>query len=101
MRTKLIGRARPGLRLFAPATLVVVITVLATGCSSGSPAPVSTAFAGAAVPTGSWPYPNGDIGNTRVAPDSAITSANVSGLREAWAFKLAGTAAAGVSGPAR
>ena len=98
MRTKLTGRARPGVRLFAPATLLVVITVLATGCSSGGPAPVSTAFAGAAAPAGSWPYPNGDIGNTRVAPGSAISSANVSGLREAWAFKLAGTAAAGVSG---
>jgi outer membrane protein assembly factor BamB len=47
------------------------------------------------VPTGSWPYPNGDINNTRDAPDSAISSANVSGLREAWAFKL-GSAASSV-----
>ena len=31
-----------------------------------------------------------------MAPGSAISSANVSRLREAWAFKLAGQAAAGV-----
>ncbi|HEV2935081.1 MAG TPA: PQQ-binding-like beta-propeller repeat protein [Streptosporangiaceae bacterium] len=98
MRTKLSERAGPGVRLFAPATLAVVITALAAGCSGSSPAPVSTAFAGAAAPAGSWPYPNGDIGNTRDAPGSAISAANVSGLREAWAFKLTGAAAAGVSG---
>ena len=97
MRAKLIGRAGPGVRLFAPATLLALITVLATACSSGSPAPVSTAFAGAAAPAGSWPYPNGDISNTRDATGSAISAANVSSLREAWAFKLTGTAAAGVS----
>jgi outer membrane protein assembly factor BamB len=50
------------------------------------------------VPAGAWPDPNGDIGNTRVGPDSVISAANVSGLREAWAFKLSGPAAAGVSG---
>jgi alcohol dehydrogenase (cytochrome c) len=87
------GRGRAGAGLM----LVVSVTVLAAACSSGSPAPVSTAFAGAAVPAGSWPYPNGDLANTRNAPDSAISAANVSGLREAWAFKLTGTAAAGVA----
>jgi outer membrane protein assembly factor BamB len=71
--------------------------MLAVACSSGA-APVSTAFAGAAAPAGSWPDPNGDIANTRDGPGSAISAANVSGLREAWSFKLAGTAAAGVSG---
>jgi alcohol dehydrogenase (cytochrome c) len=98
MRAKLAGRARPGVRLFASMTMLVWITALTAACSSGSPAPASTAFAGAARPSGSWPYPNGDLANTRNAPDSAISSANVSGLREAWAFKLTGTAAAGVSG---
>ena len=98
MRSKLAGRARPGVRLFVPVTVLVSITMLAAACGGGSAAPVSTAFPGAAVPTGSWPYPNGDIANTRDAPDSAISAANVSGMREAWAFKLAGTAAAGVSG---
>src|SRR5580704_1512419 len=92
MRAKLGGRARAGAGL----ALVVSVTVLAAACSSNPPAPVSTAFAGAAAPSGSWPYPNGDLANTRNAPDAAISAANVSGLREAWAFKLTGTAAAGV-----
>jgi outer membrane protein assembly factor BamB len=70
--------------------------VLAAGCSSGQPAPVTSAFAGAAAPAGSWAYPNGDLANTRDA-DSAISSANVSQLREAWTFKLTGAAATGVS----
>jgi outer membrane protein assembly factor BamB len=77
--------------------LVLVMGVVA-GCSGGSAGPVSTAFHGAAVPAGSWPDPNGDLANTRDAPDPVISAANVSGLREAWAFKLAGAAAAGVAG---
>jgi glucose dehydrogenase len=81
--------------------VAVAVTVLGAACSSGSPAPAGTTFPGAAAPTGSWPYPNGDLANTRNAPDPAISAANVSGLREAWAFKLTGTAAAGVSGRAR
>jgi alcohol dehydrogenase (cytochrome c) len=48
--------------------------------------------------TASWPYPNADLANTRVAPDSAISSANVSRLAQAWTFKLSGIAAAGVEG---
>ena len=93
MRAKLGGRARAGAGL----ALVVSVTVLAAACSSNPPTPVSTAFAGAAAPSGSWPYPNGDLANTRNAPDAAISAANVSGLREAWAFKLTGTPAAGVA----
>jgi outer membrane protein assembly factor BamB/SAM-dependent methyltransferase len=98
MKAKLTGRARPWARSLVPVTVFVCVTVLATACNGGSPAPVSTAFAGATAPTGSWPYPNGDLANTRVAPDSAISAANVSSLREAWTFKLTGPAAAGVSG---
>ncbi|HEX5296244.1 MAG TPA: PQQ-binding-like beta-propeller repeat protein [Streptosporangiaceae bacterium] len=71
---------------------------LAAGCGGGSAAPVSTVFPGAAAPAGAWPDPDGDIGNTRVGPDSVISAANVSGLREAWAFRLSGPAAAGVPG---
>ena len=98
MKAKLTGRGCPWVRLFVPVTLLISITMLVAACGGGSPAPVSTAFPGAAAPTGSWPYPNGDIANTRNAPDSAISAANVSGLREAWAFKLTGTAAAGAPG---
>ena len=96
-------------RLFlVQVTALVSVAVLVAACSGGSsssssssssgPAPVTSAFPGAATPSGSWPYPNGDIGNTRVAPDSVISAANVSGLREAWTFKLAGKAAAGLPG---
>ena len=94
MRAKLTGRPRSAAGL----AVAVAVTVLGAACSSGSPAPASTTFPGAAAPAGSWPYPNGDLANTRNAPDPAISAANVSGLREAWAFKLTGTAAAGVSG---
>jgi alcohol dehydrogenase (cytochrome c) len=97
-------RARPtsgawfGGRLTVPLIMFVAVTLLAAaGCGSSSPAPVSTTFPGAAAPSGSWPYPNGDIANTRNAPGSAISAANVSALREAWTFRLAGPAAAGVS----
>jgi hypothetical protein len=83
MRAKLAGRGRPGVRLFVPLTVLVSITMLAAACSGGSPAPASTAFPGAAAPTGSWPDPNGDIANARDVPGSAISAANVSGLREA------------------
>jgi glucose dehydrogenase len=96
MKAKLASRARPARRLVSAAALVSV--TMAAACGGGSPAPASTTFPGAAVPAGSWPYPNGDIANTRDAPGSAISVANVSGLREAWTFKLAGPAAAGVSG---
>jgi outer membrane protein assembly factor BamB len=93
-RAKLTGRACPRERLFVPVIVLVWVTVLVAACS-GTAAPIrpiSTQFPGAAPPTGSWPYPNGDIANTRDAPDSAISTANVSRLREAWTFKLAGPA---------
>ena len=61
------------------------------------PAPVSSTFAGAATPTGSWAYPNGNLANTRDAAGSAISSSNVATLREAWTFKLTGTSATGVT----
>jgi alcohol dehydrogenase (cytochrome c) len=47
--------------------------------------------------TGSWPYANGDLANTRDATGSAISAANVASLRPAWTFKLTGQAAAGVA----
>jgi outer membrane protein assembly factor BamB len=81
----------------AGAGLLAAVTVAgAAACGSSSPPPVTTSFHGAATPSGSWPYPNGDLANTRDAAGSAISSANVASLREAWSFKLAGQAAAGV-----
>jgi alcohol dehydrogenase (cytochrome c) len=82
---------RARVELFFSVALLVSLAMLAAGCG-GAAAPVSTVFAGAAVPSGSWPYPNGDIANTRDAPDAAISAANVSTLQEAWSFKLPGPA---------
>jgi len=59
-------------------------------CGSGAKAATSPAT------SGSWPYPNGDLANTRIAAGSTISSANVSRLAQAWTFKLTGKAAAGV-----
>src|SRR5215469_16843209 len=76
--------------------VLAALASLAAACSSAPAAPANTVFRGAATPSGSWPYPNGDLANTRDAAGSTITSANVSRLKAAWTFKLSGTAAAGV-----
>src|ERR1700733_3167714 len=101
-------RARYRYRRVAPLALTVASLaggiVAAGGSSSGSSsssaprAPTTSAFAGALAPAGSWADPNGDLANTRDAAGSLISSSNVASLKEAWAFKLAGTAAKGVSG---
>ncbi len=72
--------------------VLVGLSLLAAACSS-SPSPgVTVRYSRAARPAGSWPYPNGDLANTRNAPGSVITSANVSKLQEAWTFKLPASA---------
>jgi outer membrane protein assembly factor BamB len=69
----------------------VAAGLLAAGCSSGATG--STASnPKAPKAAGSWPYPNGNLANTRVAAGSAISSASVARLREAWTFKLTGSA---------
>jgi outer membrane protein assembly factor BamB len=55
----------------------------------------SSATAGGA-PGASWPDPNGNLANTRVATSSRISAANVSRLTQAWSFKLTGAAAKSV-----
>jgi alcohol dehydrogenase (cytochrome c) len=94
MRASLTGRTCPG------TALVVAVTLLAAACSSSTPAATGAASGthAAVTPSGSWPYSNADMANTRDAPGSAISSANVSGLREAWTFRLTGTPASGVEG---
>jgi len=91
-RTARVGRVIAGLL-----SIVSVAGGVIAGCSSSPPAPVTSTFSGSAKPAGSWPYPNGDLANTRDAAGSQITSANVTSLREAWTFMLTGTAATGVS----
>src|SRR3984957_13879096 len=88
---------RTSARFTGLARLLASATLLAAGCSSGQPQPATSAFAGAATPSGTWAYPNGDLANTRNAA-STISAANVSSLREAWSFHLPATAAAGVHG---
>jgi alcohol dehydrogenase (cytochrome c) len=46
----------------------------------------------------SWPYPNGDLSNTRDALTSTITVANVSKLKKLWSFTLTGNATKSVGG---
>src|ERR1700733_5686080 len=95
-------RARSRSRRIAPLALTVASLtggIIVAGCSSsGQPAPTSSAFSGAAVPAGVSAYPNGDLANSRDAAGSRISSSNVASLKEAWTFKLTGTAATGVSG---
>jgi glucose dehydrogenase len=60
------------------------------------------AFGNAAVAsntaTGSWPYSNGDLANTRDSVGSTITLANVSTLKKAWSFVLKGKSTKNVGG---
>jgi alcohol dehydrogenase (cytochrome c) len=75
-------------------------SVAGTGAASFAACPATGAAAGTASAsgTGSWPYPNGTMANTRDVRGSTITSGNVSTLRERWTFKLTGEAAADISG---
>jgi outer membrane protein assembly factor BamB len=84
-------RTRMTARACLAITLSVAVGVLAAACSSASTPTGSTVTnPQAATPAGSWPYPNGDLANTRAAPDSMISAANVSSLQQAWTFKLTG-----------
>jgi glucose dehydrogenase len=78
-------------------TAIAGLAVCPLAACSSTPAPTTVAVAGAPAPAGSWAYPNGDLANTRDAAGSAISSASIGKLREAWTFKLAGAAASGVS----
>jgi alcohol dehydrogenase (cytochrome c) len=93
------GRSRIGISLLA-----ALVALLAAACGSSSQPSGSGAESAtttnpkAAAPSGSWPYPNADLANTRQAPGSVISSANVSELQQAWTFRITGKAAAGVFG---
>jgi len=81
------------------AILVAVASLAGLAACSGSSqsSGLTVTFPGAAKPSGTWAQPNGDLANTRDATGSVISSRNVASLREAWSFKLSGTAALGVS----
>jgi alcohol dehydrogenase (cytochrome c) len=84
-----------GSRTMSLKRAMVAVAALATVAGTG---PLLVTTAGATVPStaGSWPYPNGNLANTRVAVGSTITSKNVATLREAWTFKLKGKGATDV-----
>jgi alcohol dehydrogenase (cytochrome c) len=90
-------RANGTPRVYLSVIMLAVIGVLIGACGSGSSSS-SKPLPKAAAPSGSWPYSNGDLANTRDAAGSAITSANVSRLRQAWAFGLTGAAAQSLDG---
>ena len=83
------GHTRIGLSLLA-----VLAALLAAACSTSSKPTVThtqsatTTNPRATPPSGSWPYPNADLANTRQAPGSVISSANVSQLQQAWTFRI-------------
>ena len=70
------------------APLAAVSLLLAACGSASTPAGTTVTNPKAASPAGSWPYPNGDLANTRDAAGSTISSANVAGLQQAWTFRL-------------
>jgi alcohol dehydrogenase (cytochrome c) len=90
----------------AGVALLAVCSLLIAACGGSKTAAASPACKTATVnvaastagTSGSWPFSNADLANTRDAQDSTISSANVSRLEQAWTFKLSGTAAAGVGG---
>jgi alcohol dehydrogenase (cytochrome c) len=91
-------------RLTVSAALVVIAGLLVAACggsgattaSAGCKTVTANAASSTAGASGSWPYSNADLANTRVATGSTISAANVSRLAQAWTFKLTGKAAAGV-----
>jgi outer membrane protein assembly factor BamB len=100
MAASLYKRATLGVVLLVGAGLLVATSAASTSTPGCTLKPGATATRAAASSTqaesGSWPYSNADLANTRDAPGSTISSANVSRLKEAWTFKLTGKAAQGV-----
>ncbi len=94
-------------RAGSAACLAAAVALIASACSTTSttarPVAAPHACKSASAPATTtaaapWAYPNADLANTRVAPGSTISAANVSKLREAWTFKLTGKGATDVEG---
>jgi outer membrane protein assembly factor BamB len=81
-------------------TVCVLLLAACGGSKSVAKSAACKTVTGTAAATapGSWPDSNADLANTRVAPNSAISSVTVSNLRPAWTFKVTGIGAAGVGG---
>ena len=74
-------------RWFSQVAIALLVPIASLVASSGGSTASTTTVP---VASGSWPYPNADLANTRDAPGSTISSANVSSLQLAWTFKLTG-----------
>jgi alcohol dehydrogenase (cytochrome c) len=70
----------------------VAVSAMATGLMLMAPLS-SAASAAPNTSQGSWPYPNGNLANTRVATNSTISIANIRTLRKVWTFRITGKAA--------
>ncbi len=82
-------RIRIGMSLLAVSVALLTGAWTSSGKSAASNRqPPTTTRLDAATPSGSWPYPNADIDNTRQAPNSVISSTNVSQLQQAWSFRI-------------
>jgi outer membrane protein assembly factor BamB len=90
MKTNLTGRR------VSVAAVLVTASLVTVACSS-TPVTVTNPAAPKPLASGSWPYSNADLADTRDAAGSTITSANVSGLKQAWTFHITGPAAAGIA----
>jgi alcohol dehydrogenase (cytochrome c) len=88
-RASFVSARRMARRLGLVGTVGLLVTMAAgPGVSAATAGPI---------PTGSWPYPNANLANTRDAAGSVITAANVASLKEVWTFRITGEAAKGVS----
>jgi outer membrane protein assembly factor BamB len=68
--------------------LTVAVCLVLAACGSTNTTPSTVRNFKAVRPDGSWPYPNGDLANSRDATGATISSANVASLQQAWTFKL-------------
>src|SRR5215469_3768634 len=84
---RLMG-AKMTARACIAAALLIAVGVPLAACSASTPTGTTVRNPKAPKPSGSWPYPNGDLANTRDAAGSTISSANVARLQQAWTFKL-------------
>jgi alcohol dehydrogenase (cytochrome c) len=83
------GRIRIGMSVVAALAALLAAACTSTGQPTVTHAQsATTTNPKAAAPSGSWPYPNADLANTRQAPGSVISSANVSQLQQAWTFRV-------------
>lgn len=82
-------------------TSLIAVSVLTAACGSAAQSGTTVGSSKVAKPAGSWPYPNGDLANTRDAAGSGISSANVASLRQAWTAQRPGNTAQAARGRPR